>query len=388
MKNMRIGGFAPGCLVIVAVAVASARAGQGPTITLQPVQPTTIPFSTYPPGTTIVGQEITLGSLPARVWLEIHITGWAPHILKSVRATIDIRNGLAGANAVCMVELEGGTDLRPAFVSCPGTGTAGNSHCMAELSGSCTPTPTRCVGWDGSTSPWYPAGFFCQPSFQDTCHTKWALSNISGAWSTVLDYYDLWYGFAADQGQIPPDFMPSYIGTLVVDVPATAKGTFTIGFDEKQCSMENQNPPGANDIPIAALIPAKITIPCGRCCHGVGGENVQCVEAASAIECAAFVNSVFTPDEVCPGEGGPVCAECLSNVQCGDRVFCNGDEECIDGSCAPGFPPCGELEDCEEEQQRCAPRIPAVSNWGMVVMVLALAVAAKLRYANRRSDGA
>ena len=198
-----------------------------------------------------------------------------------------------------------------------------------------------------------------------------------------MDYYDLWYGFAVDPGAGgAPDLMPSYIGSLVLDVPVTAKGTYTIGFDETQTFMQNFGPPGDNDIPIAGLIPARITIPCGRCCHGVGSENVQCVEAVSAHECAEFANSVFTADEDCPDAGGPACAECVTDAHCDDGLFCNGAEVCNlnDNECRPGTVPCLEWEICEEQQQRCAPRIPTVSNWGIVVMVLTLAVAAKLRY--------
>ena len=71
---------------LVVANVAYAQSG-GASITLQPVAPKTVPPSDYPPGTTIVGSEIILGSVPARVWLEAHVTGWAPELLKTVQVT-------------------------------------------------------------------------------------------------------------------------------------------------------------------------------------------------------------------------------------------------------------------------------------------------------------
>jgi len=384
MKAESVSRFVRMCGVIFVLGAAVAQAGGGATITLQPVQPTTIPFSTYPPGTTIVGQEIIIGSLPARVWLEVHITGWAPETLLVVQATIAAITGVSGENAMCTGEpaVDAG-DLDFATVSCPSANATGNSVCTAALSGVCSPSPTRCVAWNGVNPPWHPAGYYCEPAFYNACHPRWPATPITAV--VDLGITNFRYGFAVDPGgPYPLDFMPSYIGTLVLDIPATAKGTYTIGFNEEQTFMQNDGLPGDNNIPIQ-LIPARITIPCGRCCHGVGGGNLQCVETMSIHECAGLPDSVFTADEVCPDAGGPACAECVTDMHCDDGQFCNGAEVCNpnDNECRPGTVPCREWENCEEQQQRCAERIPTVSNWGMVVMVLALAVAAKLRYRTR-----
>jgi hypothetical protein len=44
-------------------------AGATATITLQPVPPKTVPASSYPPGSSITGSTLTLGSIPVRIWM-------------------------------------------------------------------------------------------------------------------------------------------------------------------------------------------------------------------------------------------------------------------------------------------------------------------------------
>lgn len=39
--------------------------------------------------------------------------------------------------------------------------------------------------------------------------------------------------------------------------------------------------------------------------------------------------------------------------ECEDDVFCNGEEECADGECAAGTPPCNENQRCDEEGEKC-----------------------------------
>ena len=47
---------------------------------------------------------------------------------------------------------------------------------------------------------------------------------------------------------------------------------------------------------------------------------------------------------------------CASDAQCDDSLFCNGAEGCNAGVCQPGNDPCGEGEECDEENDEC--RIP------------------------------
>jgi|GEM_PF-5073457 len=49
-----------------------------------------------------------------------------------------------------------------------------------------------------------------------------------------------------------------------------------------------------------------------------------------------------------------LCAVSVSNANCNDNKFCNGDETCSDNQCVPGTPPCDEeIESCNEEDNIC-----------------------------------
>jgi hypothetical protein len=357
----------------------------GASITLQPVPPKTVPPSDYPPGTTIVGQEIILGSVPARVWLEIHVTGWAPAQVTTVQVKIDALDedrdggGYDGASAQCdgVSSFDGG-DLFPATADCNA-----NNDCESMISGSAPPCPvaqpSNCVP---RLCDYTSGGRICEPGFQDQCHSKWIGNGevyVAAVDDCGLNYR---YGIAFYPNQYATDFEPSYLGTLVLDVPSTAKGVYSIDFQEDETFLHNANPPLHNNIPIAALIPAQISVPCGRCCHGVGTDVTGCVDVVSANECAMQAPSaVFQPNQDCPDNGGPACPVCSLDEHCDDGLFCDGAEVCAgSGVCGPGMPPCEYYEVCEEDNDSCAPRIPTVNVWGMIVMTCLLLIAAKLRY--------
>ena len=45
--------------------------------------------------------------------------------------------------------------------------------------------------------------------------------------------------------------------------------------------------------------------------------------------------------------------ECVVDADCDDKVFCNGTEKCINGTCVNGQNPCGEEQVCKEGLQQC-----------------------------------
>ena len=45
--------------------------------------------------------------------------------------------------------------------------------------------------------------------------------------------------------------------------------------------------------------------------------------------------------------------ECFVDDDCDDKVFCNGTEECINGTCVNGQNPCGDEQVCKEGLQQC-----------------------------------
>ena len=352
-------------------------------IRLQPVQPQTDPPSDYPPGTIINGQEITLGSVPARVWFDVHISGWAPDVLHIVEVTISATDpemdggGYTGSAATCMNQTAiGAGDLGPALQPC-----LSNLDCRRSFSGSgCVfGEPSECVPWNGVDPSYFPFGSFCEPGFQNRCHPAWIGNSVIGAGAVDLSSLNCRLGFLADAGEQPEDYEPTYVGTLVLDVPSNAKGTYTIDFDESRTFLQNDQPPGGNN-PIPTMQPALITVPCGRCCYELGGANPQCVDHLSANECAEFGDgAVFQANEICPEGGGPACPECGLDEHCDDGLFCSGVEICEANACGSGTPPCEIYEECDEATASCSPRIPAVSTWGLAVLALILLIAAKLR---------
>jgi len=54
-------------------------------------------------------------------------------------------------------------------------------------------------------------------------------------------------------------------------------------------------------------------------------------------------------------EPSDACVECLTDGDCGDALFCNGIESCINFSCRPGIPPCAGFDRCNEAADECAP---------------------------------
>ncbi len=355
--------------LLAATSLAHAQSG-GPSITLQPVAPKTVPPSDYPPGTTIVGQEITLGSVPARVWFEIHVTGWASANLMTVHASLDYYAGLDGGNAECDGIPSGGAHLRTALAPC-----SAKSDCRATMSG----ITNNCNRGEPSSC----SGGHCYPGFYDWCDDRWIGTDADYAASGDC-CHGPGYAFSVSgmEGDFLQDLNPSYMGTWVIDVPAGAKGTYTIGFVEGDTYLLSGNPPPDWYIPIAAFNGAKITVPCGRCCYGVNTGSTGCVEGVSAVECATYAPSaVFQADLDCPDSGGPACPVCATDDHCDDGLYCNGPEVCkASGLCGPGDPPCESYEACEESTGSCAPRIPATNVWGMIALGMLLLIAAKLRY--------
>ncbi len=390
--------------LVIGLLVLNGHALGGATISLVPVPPKTVPASNYPPGTTISGTTITLGSVPACVWLELHVTGWAPQELKTVQIKIDA-SGYLGTNAVCPNSPTPGADIVRASQAC-----FANLDCRSQIAGLAQP----CALGEPSTC----TGGMCQPGFQNFCNPSWI---APGRGFMVTDYFGpcfaspyCTFGMTSDPGDPLVDHSPSYVGTLVLDVPPGTKGTYTIGFIEPETFLQDQTTPVAQNIPLEALNPAVIVVPCGRCCFGYGSDPVYCTEGVSAEECADLApNNHFAADEVCPENGGPDCPDCATyadcddglactldgcvlpagqcqftptNALCDDGVFCNGVETCDPAAgCVPGVAPCAPGPfPCDEDRDRCpSSEIPTVGTWGLLILALVLATTAKLRFRNR-----
>jgi len=158
---------------------------------------------------TIIGHKIFLHETKELVTLEIHVSGWDPHLLKAVQATVD---------------------------------SAGYSNGVGD-----TLNP---LGWPGSPED----GCFIDNSRPD--YVFYGMTAIDAVYTGDLDYMwgaTLLFGGKVDDGQT------YYLGTLILEVPTNADGTYTIGFlaDVTKTFMTDDN--GQNILPLI-LTPALITI--------------------------------------------------------------------------------------------------------------------------------
>lgn len=324
------------------LALANALAS-GPTavLTMQPVMPKTQPSSSYPVGSSIQGQRLNLVVVPPRVWLDIQVTGWAPANLKIVQITID-PSGYAGSAATCDGEPSGGGDLFPAAAGCTEL-----TDCRASISGSeCgpgIPEPSRCIA---RPSYYPPGGTICEPAFQIGCHPQFLFYDVFGQMAVAYQLgLNFRYGAAADSGLVAVDFGPSYVGSLVLDVPANARGLYTIGFnpDSMQTFLQDDGEIPLQ-IPIAALIPAEISISCEGNCDQDGIINKDEVDPAQRDCDNDGICNGFEIDQC--GGGDPACADCNGNrIPDSCEPDCNANQvpdSCDLANCPPGDPSCAD----------------------------------------------
>jgi hypothetical protein len=354
-----------------------AIAGGGNTsMALVIVAPKTQPASNYPGGSNLNtgSNTLTLGSVPARVWMEVQFADWDPDQAKTFQARISAQDlemdggGFMGSAADCAGNpAVGAGDITNALHSC-----ATNTDCRNAISGLSGPCalgePSRCV----ARQAWMPpGGNVCEHAFQDKCDSEWTLSGIPGVSAVDISTINARMGATSEPPEVFPAFDPlaNYGGTLVVDVPANAKGTYTIDFDETETFIQNPNNPPDNNIPIDIYVPAVIKVGCGSCCFGVGGAAPGCTDGLSASECAALAQpAIFTPDGTClnpPTDDG--CCACLTNAQCNDNDACTND---ICNNCVCSNPPvagwdpvteCCNATDGSQDTLGCADQCEAAS---------------------------
>lgn len=217
---------------VLALSVGLPSAFAGASVALQPVRAS---------GThTIIGNEIFLPSGDQRVFIEVRVAGWGPQFLKTVQVEID-SSGYQNDNSMIV----------PAVEPCAGRNSTGHSQCAQALE-----FGSRC---DVPSFP-LPAQF-CEPGFQNTTRPDWigyGFSVFSAVDISTLNYR---YGTTTS-----PDFPITdpgesrYLGTLMLDVPPGASGTFLVGIVPGYTFMKDGTQPMNQPIPISLLVPARITI--------------------------------------------------------------------------------------------------------------------------------
>ena len=158
---------------------------------------------------TIMGDEIILHDVPQLVTLEIQVSSWDPNLLKTLQATVD---STGYSNGV-------GDTLNP-------------------------------LGWPGSPED----GCFIDTSTTD--YVFYGMTAIDAVYTGDLDY--MW-GATLIVGTKADDAQTYYSGTLILEVPTNADGTYTIDFIPGNTKTFMKDDMGQFILPLT-LTPAFITI--------------------------------------------------------------------------------------------------------------------------------
>ncbi len=295
---------------------------------------------------TITDNEIVLTGGGQRVFLEIFISGWAPSQLKTWQAMIDSSGYSSGLIGM----------LAPAVESCTMA-----SECVALFG-------------TGATCEYPPSvGVECTAGFIDAGRTDYIFSCCANLPAVDLFTLDFRYGSTLFTTTISDPGVPQYGGTLVLDVPTGAIGTFTIGFKPQPDSgLLDQS---LQFITPLNLTPALITVQCSTnddCDDGNACTNDTC-EAGGvcsnadnynpATHCCNPANGDLTPLEdgndcttgVCdpltgdvtqdPLDEGTICGGPPSG-ECDAQDTCDGLGNCVDRFADAGAA-CGDPNETE-----------------------------------------
>ena len=285
---------------------------------------------------TINGNEIILDAGGQRIFLEATIADWDPDqdgvpALKGFQLTLDssgYASGIVGA-------------LGPAVESC-----AVDADCEAALG----PGSTCTVPFVNPNE--------CTPAFLDLQRPDYVYACCASFPAIDLSVIDFRFGGGAIlAGALDPG-VPQYAGSLVLDVPIHAIGTFTLGF----------KPPPATDLSDDNLIsilpldiiPARIIVPCAldtECDDGSACTDDSCRPNGVCLnqlnfddvdECCNPIDGALTviddanecTSDSCDPDTGVVLNEVTAGAACGDdtQTDCDNPDTCDDaGLCQPNF---------------------------------------------------
>ncbi len=254
----------------------------------------------------IVGNEIILQGGGQRVFLEIRLSGWAPSRIGDYQVSIDQLSFSSGSNGAIGLAAEACTS---------------DPQCVAALGqGSVCDVPPA-------------AGVACTPAFIDKFRPSYVFSCCSNLTGWDLDGNPrvgalALSGSAADQGAA------AYGGTLVLDVPPTARGLFTISIFAADTIVRDQT---ATAIEPLTLVSALIRV---IDCNENSVSDLEDIGNQTSPDC----NANYKPDECeidrnSAAPGGPFFCDAQCDPDCND----NGDPDECDLLNCPGDPDC---DDC------------------------------------------
>jgi hypothetical protein len=300
-------------------------AGVEPSVVLQinPVQPPAAasPVNSYPAGVVIVDNTMSANAGGFRAWLNAQISDWDPNGDGSPKAqayqiVIDptgyqdsdapgdqddiVPAGWSGINAADGIPCADATICRTTFGE-PFARCGGNA-------GFCDPGYLDGGTGTGRADAWCRAPEACAASGVAIGSPAFNFFAVSNEAVGTLDGGIVYHA-----------------GTLVLDIPAGAKGTYTINLNPDATFAARPTPEGPVDIVSTSERGFVINIRTGQCCFGLGTTGAGCIDAVTSLECTQSPPPFnFTPGRTCQDS----CA-CTANNQCEESP----DDECTIDTC-------------------------------------------------------
>lgn len=330
-----------------------------------PVQPAN--GTSYPSHVQIVGNRFILDGGPVRLWFDLFVSEWADTglLVSKVQIVIDPSSYSNGS----------GVDLIIPTDDC-----SSHDDCVTSLGSGST-----CTGFGTSTAPNFCGNGCCRPGFvdqdklnwvDDSCNpTSWGLPLVSTS-STEFVYgphCDLGCSAKADCGNL------YYYGTLAVDIPPDAVGTYFINILPTPSTFITTF--SGTTIPYIYFVPT-IEIPLVQCCD----TNLTCVsDVITGKQCQNLdPNNFYTSTKTC--DNACICLDTDDDGTCDMHESCPLDPNKTE----PGLCGCGVDESIDEDNNGvpdCAEQvnIPAVSHWGLVIMALLLLITGTIYHERKQS---
>lgn len=327
-------------------------------LAVTPVNPPSATGLTYPAGVTINGQELTVNrntKAGFRAWFHVQISNWDPtHTgsgdpaaprMAAYQVKIDC-TGYYASDCKDVDQTPGdGLDLLPAVQAC-----GGNADCRSGPN-SFGEAWVKCVGG------------FCENGYLDSSNATtnvpepegvgkgWCANDGCAGFGVGVGTCNYLYFGVSDNvlGHLDEGGL-YYGGTLVLDLPAEAKGKYTVVLNLDETFAASPGTPPV-DIPPVAENGFVINYITGSCCYGLGTPLAGCADGSplgggqclNQSDCAAMAQpSVFSENSLCFNPPtADQCSECTGNIE-GVDLTCNDNDACTTETCVQvGDPPVG-----------------------------------------------
>ncbi|MHC4695575.1 MAG: hypothetical protein ACYTFA_02405 [Planctomycetota bacterium] len=309
---------------------------RAPTIEWVPVD------STGP--STIAGNDITLHGGGGEVTLQLMVSGWDSEgdgtLLGAYQGTVD-STGYSGANAD---PPNPGVDLNP--LGHPGSGFDGAFIAALVCSSNVLDPAGQDLLSRCDTSVDCPSSHpYCVPRVDYVFTGGDYVDVVSTA---ILDYK--WAGAAVMSNCATDDGTAKYGGTLILEIPVNAEGTYTIAWDSHP-AYSLMTDCAVNELESLTLIPSHITVAAasGRCCSNIGAGTTVCEEDLTSAQCAERPGPTdFLPNADC-STGCPSPTLCCIGGDCGEVLDCAGSGGIEVSACLGDNDSDGLDDACERE---------------------------------------